>query len=126
MSANRDQFSGWLANLLKDKGWLYSRSGHKIATLNDKQQISTETGYWANPNYNASKPPRWIINFDASARPVRASVPAGHKSDRIGQANTATPDKVGITVRIAPVFRLADGTFRHYENWEWNLLFLFP
>jgi hypothetical protein len=84
MSANRDQFNSWLQTLLRDRNWQFARSGMKLAKLNDKQQINTSTGYWDDPTFNASKPPRWIINFETAVSPVKAMVPGGHRSERIG------------------------------------------
>lgn len=125
MSKNRDQFFKWLAEVLKDRNWQFTKCGSKIANLDGQQTINLDTGFWQDPNYATSKPPRWILQLDLQANPVTAALPAAHRADRIGHSNTAQGDKAGLAVRVI-VTAKAGSAFAFIEDWEWTLLFLFP
>jgi 5-methylcytosine-specific restriction protein B len=126
MGSNKDQFYSWLQTELKDKGWQIARSGAKVNDLTDKHRINTSTGFWQDPNYSGSKPPRWVVQFKVDSGNVLAMLPNDGRSGKIGQANTSQSNAVGVSVRILPVMQISDGKHEVPMGWEWNLLFLMP
>jgi 5-methylcytosine-specific restriction enzyme B len=120
----RDAFYSWYAQFLKDRGLQFTKSGSK-GSFNDKHAVDPATGYWVDPNYSGSKPIRWLINIDPFSDPPTAAVPSGHRSERIGHANTAQGDKAGIAVRLIPIIADGSGGFQAQEDWEITLLFCF-
>ncbi|MGB3539119.1 MAG: hypothetical protein WBA42_13240 [Mesorhizobium sp.] len=119
-------FSSWLNTLLTDKGLQLNQSGRDIKKLDEKRAISPKTGFWEDVSYVTSKPPRWLLHFDATDPHLTASVPEFKRAGVIGYANTKGGNSGALTVRILPVVKIAAEEFRVVETWEWLLLFCFP
>ena len=119
-------FSSWLNNFLVDRGLQLNQSGRDIKKLDDKRKISEESGFWEERNFVTSKPPRWLLHFDATSQVLKAKVPEEHRAGVIGFANTKGGNSGALTVRILPVVKSAENKFHVVETWEWLLLFCFP
>ena len=118
-------FVSWLDTYLTDRGLQLNQSGRDLKKLDEKRAIDPATGFWANVTFVTSKPPRWLIHFDATSSELVASVPDVHRAGVIGYANTKGGNSGALAVRILPVIKLADGNYQEVERWEWLLLFCF-
>lgn len=119
-------FSSWLNTFLTDKGLQLNQSGRDIKTLDEKRAISAKTGFWEDASYVTSKPPRWLLHFDATGASLVARIPDHKRAGVIGYANTKGGNSGALTVRILPVVKTGEDEFRVIEHWEWLLLFCFP
>jgi hypothetical protein len=119
-------FTSWLNAYLVDRGLLLNQPGRDLKKLDEKRAIDPKTGFWVNVTFVTSKPPRWLIHFDATSDDLVASVPDQHRAGVIGYANTKGGDSGALAVRILPVLKLGAEEFREIERWEWLLLFCFP
>lgn len=119
-------FTSWLNTYLKDRGLMLNQPGRDLKKLDEKRAIDPATGFWVNVTFVTSKPPRWLIHFDATGSDLVASVPDRHRAGVIGYANSKGGDSGALAVRILPVLKLGEGEFREVERWEWLLLFCFP
>jgi hypothetical protein len=63
--ASTKDFSSWLNSFLSDRGLQLNQSGRDIKTLDEKRAVNPETGFWENASYVTSKPPRWLLHFEA-------------------------------------------------------------
>lgn len=124
--ASAKDFSSWLNSFLSNRGLQLNQSGRDIKTLDEKRAVNPETGFWENNSYVTSKPPRWLLHFEATGSELVASVPDHNRSGVIGYANTKGGNSGALTVRILPVVKVAEKDFRLVETWEWLLLFCFP
>ncbi|MCR9177423.1 MAG: hypothetical protein NXI19_15635 [Alphaproteobacteria bacterium] len=124
--ASTKDFSSWLNSFLSDRGLQLNQSGRDIRTLDEKRAVNPETGFWEKASYVTSKPPRWLLHFEATGSELVASVPDHNRSGVIGYANTKGGNSGALAVRILPVMKVAEKDFRLVENWEWFLLFCFP
>jgi len=58
------EFFTWLRIFLKDKELQFSQCGFKNRDgLGARHEIDLGSGYWKEPNYSASKPPRWLYRI---------------------------------------------------------------
>jgi len=102
----------------------------ELRTCGTKQQWLEEgkfdsgSGHWADPGI-ATKPPRWIIWLITEGGKVKAVLPGGHGSDRIGYFNLRGGNTGAILIRIIPAIRRPNGKFDLREDWEWSVLFCF-
>lgn len=119
-------FTSWLNAYLADRGLQLNQPGRDLKHLDDKRAIDPTTGFWVNVTFVTSKPPRWLIHFDATGNDLAASIPDQHRAGVIGYANTKGGDSGALAVRILPVFKIGEGQYREVERWEWLLLFCFP
>lgn len=119
-------FTSWLNTFLVDRGLQLNQPGRDLKKLDEKRVIDPATGFWVNVTFVTSKPPRWLIHFDATGDDLVAYVPDQHRARVIGYANTKGGDSGALAVRILPVLKLAEDQFREIERWEWLLLFCFP
>ena len=87
-----------------DRGLQINQSGRDLKKLDEKRAVDSTTGFWENVTFVTSKPPRWIIQFDATGNELSASVPDQRRADVIGYANTQAA--VIISVRILPIIKL--------------------
>ena len=66
-----DEFFRWFATWLKDKGYQFSRCGFKTGKgFGARHEIDLTTGFWKEPTYSASKPPRWLYQIEPAASGV--------------------------------------------------------
>lgn len=119
-------FTSWLDTYLTDRGLQLNQSGRDLKKLDQKRSIDPATGFWANVTAVTSKPPRWLIHFDATGTDLVASVPNQHRARVIGYAATKGGNSGALAVRVLPVVKLAEGQYQEVERWEWLLLFCFP
>lgn len=119
-------FSSWLNTFLTDRGLQLNQSGRDIKTLDEKRAISQASGYWEDVSYVTSKPPRWLLHFDATGEDLIARVPNERRSGVVGYANTKGGNSGALSVRILPVVKIGEAEFRVVETWEWLILFCFP
>ncbi len=119
-------FTSWLDTYLTDRGLQLNQSGRDLKKLDQKRAIDPTTGFWANVTFVTSKPPRWLIHFDATGPDLMASVPVQHRAGVIGYANTKGGNSGALAVRILPIIKLGEGQYQEAERWEWLLLFCFP
>jgi hypothetical protein len=119
-------FTSWLDTYLKDRGLQLNQSGRDLKRLDEKRAIDPTTGFWVNVTFVTSKPPRWLIHFDATGSELVASVPDQHRAGVIGYANTKGGNSGALAVRILPVIKLGEENYQEVERWEWFLLLCFP
>lgn len=122
---NRQAVFSWLNTFLKDQGLQFSQSGFKNGNSIGNHVVDVATGYWGNPQYSGSKPPRFLFNVDVRNTPPTANLPVGLDEIGIGYSNTGAGDKAGLAVRILPLLQTDDGTFVRIDEFEANLLFVF-
>lgn len=122
---NRQAVFGWLSIFLQDKGLLFTESGFKMGSKLGNHVVDETTGFWQNPNYSRSKPPRWIFNIDLTHQPSTAHLPTGLAETGIGLSNTGDGKKAGLAVRILPLFKVGEGQFRSMPDFEADVLILF-
>ncbi len=107
---------------LDDYGLENAASGGKFDNL--RQEISLATGYWEDGS-SISKPSRLIIHFSQQDDAVVANMPPSNTNGNFAYANTAKRPVGGLSVRILPVIKVADISFRPYPEWEWLLWYCF-
>lgn len=122
---NRHAVFGWLNTFLKDVGFQFSRSGFKGGSNIGNHVVDETTGFWGNPQYSGTKPPRWLFHVDVRPDPIEARLPNGLEEIGIGGSNTAQGDKAGLAVRILPLIQTGDNEFTRVDEFEANVLFLF-
>ena len=120
-----DDFFLWFANWLKDKGLQFSRCGFKTRQgLGARHEIDLTTGFWKEPTYSASKPPRWLYQIEVEVGRVRAVAPVKGASN-LGAVNAAQEDKAGVVFRLMPLFRQGTKGFLREDGFEVHALFVF-
>lgn len=123
---NRQAVFGWLNLFLRDQRNLqFTQSGFKNGNNMGNHGISDDTGYWSNPNYSRSKPPRFLFQIDATVQPPAARLPADLDEIGIGFSNTGDGSKTGLAVRILPIIDCGGGVFQRADEMEVNMLFIF-
>lgn len=119
-------FYSWLKTYLKDRGFQIAQSGFKGGSDIGKHGVDEATGYWSNPTYSSSKPPRWLFNIDATVDPVTAKLPLNLSESGIGGANTSRESGVvGLAVRILPLIKTGEGQFEQHDDLEIQAFFMF-
>jgi hypothetical protein len=81
-------FTSWLNTFLADRGLQLNQPGRDLKKLDEKRAIDPATGFWTSVTFVTSKPPRWLIHFDATDDVLTAHVPGQHRAGVIGYANT--------------------------------------
>ena len=122
---NRQAAFSWLSTFLKDQGYQFSKSGFKGGTSIGNHDVDEATGFWGNPNYSSTKPPRWLFHIDVTDVPATAHVPEDLEEIGIGGSNTAQGDKAGLAVRILPLIKTGEGEYHRADNFEVNVIFVF-
>jgi hypothetical protein len=95
------------------------------------EKTSSETGYWETPSNISSKPPRWVIQIDASTYPVTVDLAKGPDgeyflgSGTVGYINNGQGRCALAAFRLMPSIKLSDGTFVFPQDWEWIVQFAF-
>lgn len=119
------EFFTWLRIFLKDKELQFSQCGFKNRDgLGARHEIDLGSGYWKEPNYSASKPPRWLYHVIPEPGTLRAEIPAGGASN-LGAINTAQEDKAGVVFRLVPLIQQGPGDFIQNDDFEVHALFVF-
>lgn len=119
------EFFTWLRIFLKDKELQFSQCGFKNRDgLGARHEIDLGSGYWKEPNYSASKPPRWLYHIIPEPGTLRAENPAGGASN-LGAINTAQEDKAGVVFRLVPLIQQGPGDFVQNDDFEVHALFVF-
>jgi hypothetical protein len=96
-------------------------SSGTVAEQLDKP-IDPATGYWE--QNVGSKAPRWILHVDVSTEPPTISFAKNAQGDefasarQIGYVNNHGGSCAVFMSRIRLVFKKADGTFEHFDDWE--------
>ncbi|WP_040288936.1 hypothetical protein [Alicyclobacillus hesperidum] len=94
------------------------------------ESLSQSTGFWEDPTRVASKPPRWIIQFEKSTGTVKATF--AKKSDEtlfpssktIGYINNREGNCSAMIFRVVASIKLHDDAYQ-FPNWEWVVFFVF-
>ena len=119
-----DEFYRWFATWLRDKGLQFSKCGFKTGRgLGVRHEIDLTTGFWKEPSYSASKPPRWLYQIEPKTSGVRAIRPAW--SSNLGAINASQEDKAGVIFRLVPLVRQGASDFLHSDDFEIHVLFAF-
>lgn len=118
-------FMSWLSSYLTDRGLQLNQCGRDLKKLDERRAIDPATGFWSNITFVTSKPPRWLIHFDATGPDLVATVPDMRRAGVIGYANTQGGNSGALAVRVLPVIKVGEGQYQEVERWEWLLLFCF-
>ncbi|MCA0404836.1 MAG: AAA family ATPase [Proteobacteria bacterium] len=121
---NRKVTFNWLATFLKDHGFQFSKCGFKRLTEMGNHELDATTGYWKDPQYSGSKPPRFLFQIDLTKTPISASLPNDLEFIGVGFVHAAGADKAALALRILPMMKVAGGSFQRADEFEANLLFV--
>jgi len=94
------------------------------------EPLSNQTGYWKEPQRVASKPPRWVIQFEAIDGEVTATFAAKQdgsyfpSANTIGYINNREGNCAAILCRIIASIKIDDEKFV-FPEWEWVLILIF-
>lgn len=113
-----------ISSFLKTRALRLSKSGFKTAGMG-KHAIDSTTGFWENPPYSQSKPPRWLVQVFVDDGEIRAALPQGHSSINIGMSNTAQGDVAALACRIQPLVKTGPSAFIAPEDAEVDAIFVF-
>lgn len=122
---NRQSVFSWFNLFLRDSNLQFTQSGFKGGANLGKHAVDEATGFWENPQYSGSKPPRVLFQVDVTAAPPAARLPADLDEIGIGYSNTGDGNKAGLAVRILPIIDCGDGVFVRADEFEANVLFVF-
>lgn len=94
------------------------------------EPLSRSTGFWEDPTRVASKPPRWIIQFENGPGTTKATF--AKKSDgtffpsskTVGYVNNREGNCAAMIFRVIASIKLNQDTFE-FPNWEWVVFFAF-
>lgn len=115
-----------LARIKRSLKVTFSEPGIRLNQNLGSHQIDLSSGYWADVNHSANKPPRWLLHLDVSSTPPAVSMPGGVSSMRIGAANFTQDQPVqGVIFRVLPLAKLASGHFARNDQLECRALFLY-
>jgi 5-methylcytosine-specific restriction protein B len=109
----------------------YDRRTCGTRDLKLEEPTSEQTGYWVNPSNISSKPPRWIVNIDATKPTLSVNLACNDKGDTLQGAGTVGYINNGqgrcalAAFRLMPSLKLAEGQFTFPEGWEWIVQFAF-
>ena len=116
----------WFSTWLKDKGLQFSKCGFKTGKgLGTRHEIDLTTGFWKEPSYSGTKPPRWLYQIEIEEDGVRAVSPETGVLN-LGAINAAQEDKAGVVFRLAPLVRQEINDFLREDGFEVHALFVFP
>ena len=115
----------WFTTWLRDKGLQFSKCGFKTGKgLGARHEIDLNTGFWKEPTYSGTKPPRWLYQIEVEGDVVRAVSP-GTGALNLGAINTAQEDKAGVVFRLVPLVRQEINDFLREDDFEVHALFVF-
>ncbi|MFN3521330.1 MAG: AAA family ATPase [Phenylobacterium sp.] len=122
---NRQSVFSWFNLFLRDSNLQFTQSGFKGGDSLGKHAVDETTGFWQNPQYSGSKPPRVLFQIDVTSAPPVARLPNNLDEIGIGYSNTGDGNKAGLAVRILPIIDCGGGAFVAADEFEANLLFVF-
>lgn len=94
------------------------------------EPLSKSTGFWEEPNRVASKPPRWIIQFEINNGTITANFAkkpdntAFPSSNTIGYINNREGNCLVMLFRIIASIKVDKDNYL-FPDWEWVLLIVF-
>lgn len=121
-----NDFFKWFKDFLKKKGLQFSRCGFKLGdSLGSRHDIETSTGYWSEPNYSVTKPPRWLMHMESTGGGDWSAVNPAGGALNIGAINSAQADKAGVVFRITPIIQLSSTNYHRADELEVHAFFAF-
>jgi len=108
---------------LKARNLQLSRSGFKTGW--GKNSIDAASGFWSDPNYSRSKPPKWLVHIYVDDGEVKAKLPEDLTEIAIGMSNTAQGFTAALACRLQPVIKVAQSSYELNEDSEVDALFVF-
>lgn len=114
------------------RGRSYTRRTSGTRDLELGHDLSTETGYWADPSSIVSKPSRWIVHLSATDLPLTASLARDASGTLLpgagtpGYINNGQGTCAVTAFRLMPAVKLGPGDFTFPDDWEWIVQFVFP
>ncbi len=115
------------------RGFGLERKTSGTKTLELREDLSEETGYWVSPTAVSSKPPRWIVHL---RRDLDGKLSAGMARDHEGELfqSAGTPGYINngqgksalAAARIVPAVRIHSWKYVFPSDWEWLIQFVFP
>lgn len=109
----------------------YTRKTAGTKDLALSEPVSTNTGYWQYPGKISSKPPRWIVQLDATATPPAVGLATDAAGDLMpgagtpGYINNGEGKCAVAAFRLMPSIRVAPAQFMFPPEWEWIVQFAF-
>lgn len=103
----------------------YTRKSAGTKELALSEPTSPTDGYWANPSRISSKPPRWIVQIDATATPPTVGLAQDAQGDllpgagTIGYINNGEGKCAVAAFRLMPAIKTAVGQWAFPPEWEW-------
>lgn len=117
-----------IENEFRPRGLTVKSAGFKQDGLTEA--LNESTGFWEEPNRVASKPPRWIIQFDKNQDTVTANFakkpddtifPA---SNTVGYINNREGNCSAMIFRIIAAVKIGEQSFS-FPDWEWVMIIVF-
>lgn len=119
------EFFAWLKTFLKDKGMQFTQCGFKNKdSLGSRHEFDLVEGYWKEPSYSVTKPPRWLYRIIPDQDKLHAENPA-EGATNLGAINSAQEDKAGVVFRIVPLIRQGNNGYVQNNSFEVHALFIF-
>lgn len=109
----------------------YTRRSSGTRDLALPEATSVASGYWETPANISSKPPRWIIQIDATVTPATASLAKDATGNQMPGAGTPGYINNGqgkcalAAFRLMPSVKTANAAFVFPPEWEWIIQFAF-
>lgn len=120
-----DEFFRWFKTFLNDRGLQLSQSGFKLKTgLGSRHEIDLTTGFWKEPTYSRTKPPRWLYQIEPDGASWKAVNPVGGAFN-LGYFNAAQEDKAAVFFRLVPLIWQNPGDFLRDDSLEVHAFFAF-
>lgn len=111
--------------------YAYTRKTAGTKDLALSEPVSSDIGYWQNPGKISSKPPRWIVQVDATAAPPKAGLAADAAGDLLpgagtpGYINNGEGKCAVAAFRLMPSIKVSPTQFAFPPEWEWIVQFAF-
>jgi hypothetical protein len=109
----------------------YERRTAGTRDLALSEELSEQTGYWKNPGAISSKPPRWIIQIDATKdelTPALATDSTGAPfpgGSNVGYINNGQGKCALASFRLMPAVKVGNDSYFFVPGWEWIIQFAF-
>lgn len=109
----------------------YTRRSSGTRDLVLTEPTSNVSGYWNTPANISSKPPRWIVQIDATVTPATAGT--AKDAGGLDMPGSGTPCYINngsgkcalAAFRVMPSVKIANGSFTFPPEWEWIIQFAF-
>lgn len=117
-----------IENELKPLSLTVKSAGFKQDGL--AESLDPSTGFWEDPTRIASKPPRWIIQFEQPSGTIKATFAkkpdetSFPSSKTIGYINNREGNCAAMLFRVIASIKEDDNVY-HFPNWEWVVFFVF-